>query len=45
MADALSITASIMGIVGPALHAIRLLLGDLQQLKEELVVLSVSPGA
>jgi len=34
MADPLSITASIVGIVGPALHATRLLLEDLQQLKD-----------
>ncbi|KUJ24021.1 uncharacterized protein LY89DRAFT_572503 [Mollisia scopiformis] len=34
MADPLSITASIVGIVGPALHATRLLLQDLQQLKD-----------
>jgi hypothetical protein len=33
MADPLSITASIVGIVGPALHTTRLLLEDLQQLK------------
>ena len=43
MADPLSITASIVGIVGPALHATRLLLEDLQQLKEDIIVLSVSP--
>jgi len=34
MADPLSVTASIVGIVGPALHATRLLLEDLQQLKD-----------
>jgi hypothetical protein len=34
MADPLSITTSIVGIVGPALHTIRLLLEDLQQLKD-----------
>jgi hypothetical protein len=34
MADPLSITASIVGIVGPALHGTRLLLEDLQQLKD-----------
>jgi hypothetical protein len=34
MADPLSITASIVGIVVPALHATRLLLEDLQQLKD-----------
>ena len=34
MADPLSITASIVGIIGPALHGTRLLLEDLQQLKD-----------
>ena len=34
MADPLSITASVVGIVVPALHATRLLLEDLQQLKD-----------
>ncbi|KAF5876255.1 uncharacterized protein Bfra_002658 [Botrytis fragariae] len=34
MADPLSITASIVGIVVPALHGTRLLLEDLQQLKD-----------
>jgi hypothetical protein len=34
MADPLSITASVVGITVPALHGIRLLLEDLQQLKE-----------
>lgn len=34
MADPLSITASIMSITVPALHCVRLLLEDLQQLKE-----------
>lgn len=34
MADPLSITASIMSITVPALHGVRLLLEDLQQLKE-----------
>jgi hypothetical protein len=34
MADPLAITASVVGIVGPALHATRLLLEDLQQLKD-----------
>jgi hypothetical protein len=34
MADPLSITASIVGVVGPALHATRQLLQDLQQLKD-----------
>jgi len=34
MADPLSITASIVGIVVLALHATRLLLGDLQQLED-----------
>jgi hypothetical protein len=34
MADPLSITASVVGIVVPALHATRLLLDDLQQLKD-----------
>lgn len=33
MADPLSITASVAGIVVPALHGIRLLLCDLQQIK------------
>ena len=36
MADPLSITASVMGITVPALHGVRLLLEDLQQLKEAL---------
>ncbi|KAH7418683.1 hypothetical protein BKA64DRAFT_206593 [Cadophora sp. MPI-SDFR-AT-0126] len=34
MADPLSITASIAGIIVPALHGTRLLLGDLQQLND-----------
>jgi hypothetical protein len=34
MPDPLSITASVMGITVPALHGIRLLLQDLQQLKD-----------
>lgn len=34
MADPLSITAGVVGIVGPALHATRILLEDLQQLKD-----------
>ncbi|KAF1832259.1 hypothetical protein BDW02DRAFT_640929 [Decorospora gaudefroyi] len=34
MADPLSIAASVVGITAPALHGIRLLLEDLQQLKE-----------
>ena len=34
MADPLSITASVVGIIGPALHTTRLLLQDLQQLKD-----------
>jgi hypothetical protein len=34
MADPLSITASIVGIVVPALHTTRLLLADLQELKD-----------
>ena len=34
MADPLSITASVMSITVPALHGVRLLLEDLQQLKE-----------
>ena len=34
MADPLSITASVVGITVPALHGIRLLLDDLQQLKD-----------
>jgi hypothetical protein len=34
MADPLSITASIVGITVPALHSTRLLLDDLQQLKD-----------
>jgi hypothetical protein len=34
MADPLSITASIVGITVPALHGTRLLLDDLQQLKD-----------
>lgn len=34
MADPLSITASIVGIIVPALHGTRLLLDDLQQLKD-----------
>jgi hypothetical protein len=34
MADPLSITASVVGIVVPALHATRLLLADLQELKD-----------
>ncbi len=45
MADPLSITTSIVGIVRPALHATRLPLEDLQQPKEDLVVLLVSPDA
>jgi hypothetical protein len=36
MADPLSITASVVGVTVPALHGIRLLLEDLQQLKEAL---------
>ena len=34
MSDPLSITASVVGIIVPALHGIRLLLEDLQQLKD-----------
>jgi hypothetical protein len=34
MADPLSITASAVGIIVPALHGTRLLLEDLQQLKD-----------
>jgi hypothetical protein len=34
MADPLSITASVVGIIVPALHGTRLLLDDLQQLKD-----------
>lgn len=34
MADPLSVTASIVGIVGPALHVVRLLAGDLKQIKD-----------
>ena len=34
MADPFSITASVVGIVVPALHGTRLLLGDLQQLTD-----------
>ena len=34
MADPLSITASVVGIIVPALHSTRLLLEDLQQLKD-----------
>ncbi|KAG9232662.1 hypothetical protein BJ875DRAFT_535806 [Amylocarpus encephaloides] len=34
MADPLSITASVAGIIVPALHGTRLLLGDLQQLND-----------
>ncbi len=34
MTDPLSITASVVGIVVPALHGTRLLLEDLQQLKD-----------
>ena len=34
MADPLSITASVVGVVVPALHVTRLLLEDLQQLKD-----------
>ncbi|KAJ5664070.1 hypothetical protein N7507_004801 [Penicillium longicatenatum] len=34
MADPLSITASIVGIVGPALHGVRLLAADLKQIKD-----------
>ncbi len=34
MADPLSVTASVVGIIGPALHGTRLLLEDLQQLKD-----------
>lgn len=34
MADPLSITAGIVGIVGPALHGIRLLSEDLKQIKD-----------
>jgi hypothetical protein len=34
MADPLSITASVVGIIVPALHGTRLLLGDLQQLSD-----------
>lgn len=34
MVDPLSITASVVGVVVPALHATRLLLEDLQQLKD-----------
>lgn len=34
MADPLSITASVVGVVVPALHVTQLLLEDLQQLKD-----------
>jgi len=34
MANPLSITASVVGIIVPALHATRLLLADLQELKD-----------
>ncbi|KAJ5987155.1 hypothetical protein N7451_011520 [Penicillium sp. IBT 35674x] len=34
MADPLSITASLVGIVGPALHGVRLLSEDLKQIKD-----------
>jgi hypothetical protein len=34
MSDPLSITASVVGITVPALHGTRLLLEDLQQLKD-----------
>ena len=34
MADPLSITAGVVGIIAPALHTTRLLLQDLQQLKD-----------
>jgi hypothetical protein len=34
MTDPLSITASVVGITVPALHGVRLLMEDLQQLKE-----------
>ena len=34
MADPLSITASAVGVITPALHGTRLLLEDLQQLKD-----------
>ena len=34
MSDPLSITASVVGIIAPALHGMRLLLEDLQQLKD-----------
>jgi hypothetical protein len=34
MTDPLSITASVVGITVPALHGVRLLIEDLQQLKE-----------
>ncbi|KAJ5633803.1 hypothetical protein N7528_001645 [Penicillium herquei] len=34
MADPLSMTASIVGVVGPALHGIRLLAKDLEQIKD-----------
>lgn len=34
MADPLSITASVVGIIVPALHGTRLLLADLQQLND-----------
>ena len=34
MADPLSITASAVGIIFPALHGTRLLLEDLQELKD-----------
>lgn len=34
MVDPLSITASVVGIIVPALHSTRLLLDDLQQLKD-----------
>ena len=34
MADPLSITASAVGVIVPALHGTRLLLEDLQQLKD-----------
>jgi hypothetical protein len=34
MADPLGIAASVVGIIGPALHGTRLLLQNLQQLKD-----------
>lgn len=34
MADPLSVTASVVGIVGPALHGVRLLAEDLEQIKD-----------